>query len=187
MTVHKLTNVFSPSELAIIQEQIDITESSRRDVHDMLGRYQVHFIIPQPILDILIPIAESIYGSSMCAIESGLCAEYSNKYGFPNLPPHFDGDTNDLIIDFQMSSNTSWDMGVGTTVYKLEDNSAIAFNANTNPHWRVPKAFEDGEYIKMIFFRFYDKHNITDYSHMRYKDNHEIFKESNELRNSFLL
>ena len=111
-------------------------------------------------------------------------AEYGSKYGEPNLPPHFDGDSNDIVVDFQLSSNISWDLGINTELYSLEDNSALIFNANTNVHWRPHRKFEDGEYIKMLFFRFGSHENPSDYSEQRYSMDHNIFKEAREFRDS---
>jgi len=109
---------------------------------------------------------------------------YGAEYGTPNLPPHFDGDTNDLIINFQLSSNTSWPLGLDLETYNMEDNSALIFNANTNIHWRPNKVFNDGEYVQMIFFRFYKINNRTDYSYVPMNQTDKIFEDVVNLRNS---
>jgi hypothetical protein len=36
----------------------------------------------------------------------------------------------------------------------------------------------------MLFFRFYNKHNTPDYTHLAYKQDHPIFKDARELRES---
>jgi hypothetical protein len=113
-----------------------------------------------------------------------VAVEYSLLYGTPNLPVHYDYDTNDLIINFQLSSNTKWDIGVDTEIYELEDNSAVVFNGNEHTHWRPYKTFKDNEFIKLIFFRFVDPNNPSDYSHLDYVINHEIFAEINAFRDS---
>lgn len=110
--------------------------------------------------------------------------EYNSKYGVPNLPPHFDGDETDLMVNYQLLSNTSWSIGLDKQVYSLEDNSALIFNPNQSIHWRPRKVFKDGEFIKMIFFRFVDVKNKKDNSHLRYTLEHEELKDVNDFRDS---
>ena len=110
--------------------------------------------------------------------------EYSPKYGIPELPPHFDADSTDLIINYQLKSNTSWDVGVNEEIYKMEDNSAIMFNPNKDIHWRSKKIFEADEFVKMIFFRFGKLNNPTDNSHLRYSLDNKIYKDVNAFRDS---
>jgi hypothetical protein len=84
----------------------------------------------------------------------------------------------------QLEANTSWDLGLNTTTYTLEDNSALVFNANTEIHWRVKKDFKPGEYVRMMFVRFYNEENPSDYSHLNLTQTHDIFKDARELRDS---
>lgn len=99
-------------------------------------------------------------------MNSVIYVEYSSKYGDPNLPPHYDGDNNDLIINYQLDSNISWHLGLGMSTYKIENNSALVFNPNTNIHWRPILDFQKGDYVKMIFFRFKREDIDNDYSHL---------------------
>ena len=110
--------------------------------------------------------------------------EYNNKYTNPKLPPHFDGDDQDVMFNFQVSSNTSWGLGVDLDVYELDDNSAVIFYPNENAHWRTHKIFNDGDYVRMLFVRFYKKDNRTDHSDKAYSSNNPIFKAVNDLRDS---
>lgn len=111
--------------------------------------------------------------------------EYSSKYGTPSLPPHYDGDNNDLIINYQFDSNTKWDLGVNFETYEIKNNSALVFNPNKTAHWRPNKIFNDGDFVKMIFFRFAKKENPTDYSDLqKFWPNDEVFKNICEFRNS---
>jgi hypothetical protein len=132
-------------------------------------------------IDILI---NSLYKENL--ILNGFSAvEYNNKYSNPNLPPHYDGDDNDLIFSIQLSSNVSWGVGVDCELYRLKDNSAVIFHPNVNAHWRPKKEFKDGEYVRMMFVRFYKATGRTDYSHMRYGSKDPIFDKVNEFRDSF--
>ena len=111
--------------------------------------------------------------------------EYSSRYGTPSLPPHYDGDNNDLIINYQFDSNTRWDLGVNFETYEIKNNSALVFNPNKTAHWRPNKIFNDGDFVKMIFFRFAKKENPTDYSDLqKFWPNDEVFKNICEFRNS---
>ena len=110
--------------------------------------------------------------------------EYNSIYGKPNLRTHVDGDTNDLIINIQLDSNTVWDMGLNQKTYTLSDNSALVFNANKEIHWRVHKEFKEGEYVKMLFVRFCNPENMSDYSYLPHHPDDEMFKEAREFRDS---
>ncbi len=126
--------------------------------------------------------------NSFLEIESTLGSvtyvEYNAKYGTPVLPPHFDGDSSELIINYQLSSNTDWDIGLDLEIYSLEDNSALIFNPNKTIHWRTHKDFKENEFVKMIFFRFISIKDQKDNSSLRYSLDHEAYKEANIVRDS---
>lgn len=132
----------------------------------------------------LTKLANSISGLDL-TLSSITYVEYSSKYGTPSLPPHYDGDNNDLIINYQFDSNTKWDLGVNFETYEIKNNSALVFNPNKTAHWRPNKIFNDGDFVKMIFFRFAKKENPTDYSDLqKFWPNDEVFKNICEFRNS---
>ncbi len=170
-----------PEELEMIERDANNKEIDKEDV--VLGRilymvpnlYEMNNAIQKRVAHLVGKELNSIFG---------VFAEYNSKYGQPNLPPHFDGDNNSLIIDYQYKSNTSWGLGVDTTVFEMEDNKAIIFNPNEYPHWRPHKVFKDGEFITMIFFRFPDGSGETDYSHKRQWPSDEIFADIREIRDN---
>ena len=83
---------------------------------------------------------------------------YDNQYGFPQLVPHYDRPSNVcFLLDYQVDSNTSWDLVVDGAPYSMSDNDMITMNVTSQVHWRDPKVFLDGEYVKVIFFSFIDK------------------------------
>lgn len=132
----------------------------------------------------LTKLANSISGLDL-TLSSITYVEYSSRYGTPSLPPHYDGDNNDLIINYQFDSNTRWDLGVNFETYEIKNNSALVFNPNKTAHWRPNKIFNDGDFVKMIFFRFAKKENPTDYSDLqKFWPNDEVFKNICEFRNS---
>lgn len=199
MIIKKLTNIFTKEELKILNDGLSYSvipvdnnnnyishklDNEGRGVHEELGRLQFGGLknLPQTILDKVNDIAKNSSNEELLMAHA-TAVEYNSLYGEPNLPVHYDHDTNDLIINFQLLSNTKWDIGVAFNVYELEDNSAIVFNPNEHTHWRPYKTFKNGEYIKMIFFRFHKK-NKSDYSHLDYIINHEIFKEIEDFRRS---
>jgi len=192
MNYSKINNIFSQSDLDCFIEKINdliiptnkdgsyiYDESNNTSISKNLGRVQssdlmkdIHTGICEKLIDIAGKHLD--FDVSLSGITY---VEYNSLYGTPNLPPHFDGDSTDLIINCQLFSNTSWDIGLGTKTYSLDDNSALLFNPNTNIHWRPHKKFMDGEYIKMIFVRFCRADGKSDYSNLRYSQDHEVFKE----------
>jgi len=199
MSIHKINNIFSEEELKSIYEiiynthipilkdgsYIPAADNFGTGVDSTLGRLQIGNLqgLSKQIKDKLADIAHSLSDTAL-SMDHALYVEYSSKYGAPNLPPHFDYDTNDMIINFQLEANTSWDLGLGLETYSLENNSALIFNGNEHIHWRVHKKFNDGEYVRMIFFRFYNSEKRSDYSHLNYLQDDDVFKEVRDFRDS---
>ena len=190
--VWKIENIFSDTELKNIYEKVNQKrnefdenfvfhgDSSLEDISGIgpdpdLGRFRIGRIeITQEVFKKLNDLLKDKTNKNLKL--SGIsCVEYSNEYGDPNLPPHFDSCETDLIINFQLQSNTEWELGLNLEVYKLEDNSALIFNPNEIIHWRPFKKFKDQEFVKMIFFRFTDYK--TDNSHLMLSQDDEIFSE----------
>ncbi len=201
MNAYKINDLFSKSELEIFYGLINSivipigddgnyiydTDKSQGDctISKSLGRLQSTFRVPPEVSNKLISVAQNI-DSKELIMSSMTYVEYNKKYGTPNLPPHFDGDSSDVIVNYQISSNTSWGIGLGTELYGLEDNSALVFNPNKNIHWRPEKIFNDDEYVKMIFFRLRSVKDLIDNSHLRYSLDDPIYKEANRFRDSLI-
>lgn len=179
--VYEVSNFLLPEELGVIELMMKDSKLEKED--GVLGRILYTVPIPDEINEAIEQRVERLVGRKLDAISASF-AEYSSKYGQPNLPPHFDGDTNSLIIDYQYKGNTSWGLGVDTTLFDMENNKAIIFNPNEYPHWRPHKIFEEGEVITMIFFRFPDGSGKTDYSHKRYSQQDEIFADIRKIRDN---
>ena len=182
MQVSKFSNLFSKEEVDFL---FDLVDKSVINNDERLGRsistldQTINF---NPMLE---KIVKNLNIKNF-QVSSVTYVEYNNKYGKPNLPPHYDGDFNELIVNYQLESNTSWDVGVDKETYSTEDNSALVFNPNKHIHWRPIKNFDDGEYLKMLFFRLChrDKSKRNDYSELSLSMDHEVFKEINKLRDS---
>jgi len=198
MTIHKINNLFSEQDLYSINELIssyeipvldfgkyvDANENAGTGVNNQLGRIQVgHLNISKDIINKMYDLIYSKFGLNL-KMDHALYAEYSKKYGKPDLPPHYDHDTNLLVIDYQLDANTEWNLGVDFESYSLENNSALIFNANEHIHWRPHKKFKENEYVKMIFFRFFDPNNRINNEHLNFKVHDPIFNEVKSFRNS---
>jgi hypothetical protein len=184
-----LKDLFSPEELSTLKHLIQAIPDSSFSVHEDLGRLQTNdILLPKEISDKLIDTISAVLGKPVSMV-TPVWVEYSNKYGRPNLPPHFDRDSNEFIINYQLASslNTVWPVGVDCQTYPLTDNSAVAFNPNTHVHWRTHKDLEDGEYIQMIFFRFFDPTNKADYSYLPSHSDDPLFTEIRAFRDNLTL
>lgn len=183
MHQYKVSNIFSEEELNIIKQAIPTYKHS---IDNTLGRIQIGDIknsFNNDMTYTLYEIAKQ-HTDLPLSISHALYVQYSGKYGKPNLPPHFDGDTNDLIINIQLESNTRWDLGLNLETYTLEDNSALVFNGNKEIHWRVHKEFKDDEFVSMLFVRFYNSENRSDYSHLPNHPDNQVFDDVRRLRDS---
>lgn len=184
MSIHKINNLFSEEELESLFKLLD--SMTGLNIHPELGRIQLGFSaqeIPKAVIDKVAETVNSVSDKPLI-MDHVIYVEYSNKYGESNLPPHVDGDKNNIVVDYQLTSNVAWDLGINTETYPLEDNSALIFNANTNVHWRPYKIFQDGEYVRMLFFRFYDPLNRPDYSYLPHHSSHDMFKPAHKVRDS---
>lgn len=139
--------------------------------------------LPRSIENKLEKIGSSLYNKNL-AFSYCLYISYSKEYGQPNLPPHIDADSNDLIFNYQIRSNTSWDIGLGVKSYNLKDNSCLVFDPNAEIHWRPHKNFKDGESVEMVLFRLVDVDNPTNRSNLKYFQNDPIFKDALDFRAS---
>ena len=183
MSIDRVDNLFSQEELDQIN---DIINNSSTHVHEELGRRQFHGLASGLGFELetkLTDIARRVSGLPL-KLAHAMAVEYSPLYGEPNLRPHLDGCMNDLIINIQLDANTVWDMGLNLQIYTLNDNSALVFNANKEIHWRVHKKFKEGEYVRMMFVRFYNPENMSDYSYLPHHPDDEMFKEAREFRDS---
>lgn len=155
-----------------------------------LGRLNIEGLsLPTEPLDRITALVNSLLEPEepLEMIMTPLCVIYSAEYGEPHLPTHFDGDSTDFIIDYQLTANTAWPLGADLSVYPLKNNQAVGFNPNKTIHWRPEKKFQPGEYVVMIFFRFFNPRNPSDYSHLPHHPEDPIFKEASEYRDSFNL
>lgn len=185
MANYKVDNIFSTEELDIIKQTVS---TSDYEIDQNLGRKRIGDIQNSFNRDMTYTLYEIArqYTDLPLSMDHALYVEYSAKYGKPNLPPHFDGDTNDLIINMQLESNTRWDLGINLETFTLEDNSALVFNGNKEIHWRVHKEFKEDEFVSMIFIRFYNSQKRSDYSYLPNHPDDERFKEVKALRDSLI-
>jgi hypothetical protein len=180
--VYKIPNLFSEEQIAVIDEIVGAAEPEKED--SVLGRALYAVAFPPMVTTTLIERVSELLGKTIDKEVSSSYVEYRKEYGQPNLPPHFDGDSNDLIVDYQLRSNTDWGIGLDCEFFSMKDNDALVFNPNENAHWRPHKTFEDGQYVGMLFFRFPDYTGKINYANKRYPQNHPIFDEAIAFRNS---
>ena len=183
MSIDRIDNIFLKKELAQIN---DIIKHSPTSIHKDLGRKQfLHS--PNLTFELEVKLTEIArkFSDKPLKFNNALAVEYSPLYGKPNLPPHLDGSSDDLIINIQLASNTVWDIGLNLQRYTLNDNSALVFNPNKEIHWRTHKQFKEGDYVRMLFVRFCNSENMSDYSYLRKEQNGPMFKDAIDFRDSY--
>jgi hypothetical protein len=83
---------------------------------------------------------------------------YKKDYGFSQLVPHYDRPSKVcFLLDYQIESNIDWGIVVDGEKYSMSDNDMLTMNVTSQVHWRDPKVFSEGEYLKVIFFSFIDE------------------------------
>lgn len=188
--ITKIDALLSEEDLSALHQTISELPFTAYEQDPQLGRIRVALQeAPLYLATKLTALVNSLQDQELEITGPPLYVEYNAKYGIPTLPPHFDGDFNDLIIDYQLESSpeTLWPLGVNLDLYPLKDNEAVIFNPNTNIHWRPHSAFQPDQYIRMIFFRFHNPNNKSDYSHLPGHPNDPVFKEVATLRDNLPL
>ena len=180
-----LTDIFSVEDMEKLNNCFDYAEGDSVQTnkeHAELGRKSVHKIDIHLSVDIN-KLGQKILGENFHCVGLNM-VEYSSEYGEPNLPPHYDRDSSELIINYQLSSNISWGIGVDEEVYLLEDNQAVAFHPNKSIHWRPIREFKPGEFVRMAFIRYQDINNPIEYSELPHDPKDETFAKIHEIRNN---
>jgi len=179
-----VTDIFSEQEIEVLYETV---EANIPEIHDELGRVQYNLLVStvkQKTFDKLMSVVKEVSDLPF-QIRSATYVEYNSLYGTPNLPPHLDRDTNDLILNIQIESNTDWALGLNLKTYEIKDNSALVFNPNKEIHWRVHKEFKDGEYVRMLFVRLFNPDSPSDYSHLPQRPDDDMFKDVVAFRDGY--
>jgi len=186
--VYKLDNLLTPREVRTLNQILENLTEANLKVKDNYGRRIFEELeIPAKLVKKLTKLANRFSDVRLELLYPINGAEYSLDYnGNPNLPPHFDGDFNEIIIDYQLSSTqgTQWPLGVNLETYPLQDNEAVIFNPNANIHWRPIRTFKEGEYVTMLFFRFYNPAKPADNSHLPNHPQDRVFDKVNAYRDS---
>ena len=182
MSITRVDNIFSQKE---IDHMVKIISEGDAFVDTRYGRLRVSDLQDNLLPETIDKFNDIVKSVTTLPLKMGsvMSVDYSLLYGEPYLNPHFDGDYNDLIINIQLDSNTSWDLGLNLEKYTLDDNSALVFNGNTEVHWRVHKKFKEGEHVRMVFARFFNEGDLSDYSYLSDPDN-EMLKAPGEFRDS---
>ncbi len=173
---HQLKSFFSPEEVAELKEAIygffnsneptivplETIAKEGRPTDKVLRQEwsgRALFVatdkIPQSISDKISKYAREHYGEDLKP-DGFAFTRYSNEFGVPRLAPHYDTGHSTFTIDYQLESNTTWNLVVEDKEYSLEDNDALVFKPSYEVHWRKPMIMNDGEYVDMIFFHFHD-------------------------------
>lgn len=184
MEIIRLNNIFSEEQLLVLNNAIDeasedVMESPTENSN--LGRVSYRIGPFHFYYESLFNKISHLTGSRL-EMKGANAVEYNLKYGQPNLPPHVDRDNTELLVNFQLSSNTKWGIGLDEEVFYIEDNEALIFNPNENIHWRPRKEFQPGEFVRMMFFRFVDSNNEIDNSHLPSNMTDSMFDLANKAR-----
>ncbi|NCU53917.1 MAG: hypothetical protein EBW50_01700 [Candidatus Fonsibacter ubiquis] len=114
------------------------------------------------------PIAKEICDRVLSYFDEGIYinaityGEYTNKHNNPNLPPHKDPihTKNGLTFDYLLDSNVDWPICLEGDCVSLEKNSAISFSPCEQYHHRPEMIFNDGDYVKVLFFMLRSNNDI---------------------------
>lgn len=156
----ELKEKLSKANKIILSEQSDVKrEELTQYVYSNSGRSDFFDIqLSRKIVDKLNYIANNWNPDKYSNLELKEIqyTEYNKENGGnPSLGIHNDfGDQSDFLIDYQLESNTKWGIGVEEDVWELNDNDSLIINQRSYLHYRPIKNFQDGDFLKMLFFKF---------------------------------
>lgn len=176
LPTEELRNLKTIWEKSLLEPITEIQEEYGRITFPMLN-------LPDSVINAMNDLANT-FSEEPLSLKGAMSATYSLPYGVPSLPPHFDGDDTDVVVNFVLSSNTRWSVGLDESIHNVLDNGALVFNPNDSVHWRSHKEFKEGEYVSMIFFRYFNESSPSDYSAKRLSLGNAAFNKANKLRNS---
>jgi len=172
-----IKNVLSQEHYDMVKETIQTFK--KLDNQEIYGRTHSGGYLPEEVRDAIMTIVAPLSDKPLEMKEGAQVVTYSNEYGAPNLPPHFDGDDTEFLFNYQLESNVTWPLGLNKEAIALEDNDVVILRPNQDIHWRPKQEFKDGEYVTMIFVRFYYEGEVDPdkYAHMRKSLNDPIFDD----------
>lgn len=162
MTNIIIDNVFSDEEINKIKNIIANNINELREDDPGLGRDRLDigkFLLDQSIINKLNNYAQSFKNSYI--FNGCYYAEYNLKYGNPELPIHTDQTRSVFTLDYQLDANVIWPICVEGKSFILNNNQALSLNVVEQLHWRPKQIFNQGEYVRMIFFHFLDNENLN--------------------------
>ena len=167
-----LKNLFSDEEIKKIKDTI-FTQSSKKEtinlempididdntnkIYSLMGRLDVEKIkFEKLIIDKIEKTLNELYPNKRFYIGNKdiISSTYSRLYGKPGLSEHKDGGFPlQIIVDYQLDSNTSWNIEVDGKEYEIENNDALVFDPVLSSHSRPKKVFSSDDYVTMVYFR----------------------------------
>jgi hypothetical protein len=169
-----LNKIFTEDEINLIEESIAEQIASRElvewddqvdgeyvhnskivKIQKNLGRFGAEgIILPDSInMKVLELVNNGLVNNNYRLTNQGVFyVEYNPKYGTPDLTPHYDGGTCTLILDYQLSSNTDWPIGIDDRLYQLSDNDGVLLKPLEYLHYRPIRSWSEGDSVRMIFF-----------------------------------
>lgn len=157
-----IKNVFTQAQIDFINQLI-LDNSDKLSTQYALERGREDIVLTTdgvPVFEKTHPIAKEICDRVLSFFDEGTFldnitySEYNNKHTNPNLPPHKDPIHTEqgLTFDYLIDANVDWPICIEKDCFTLENNSAIIFSPCNQYHHRPELIFNDGDYVKILFF-----------------------------------
>lgn len=111
--------------------------------------------LTKSISDKFFKYAKEITGLTDLIKSGNVFAEYNAKYGTPCLMPHYDVGEPNVLLDYQVYSNIDWPLIINQKEYLCKDNSVLNIYNVSQMHYRVPKVFNNNDYLGVLFFNYF--------------------------------
>lgn len=151
-----INDALSEQDIKDIYKHVKASNQIR--ILEIYNQEIVDFMMPETIKNKIVELAEEAFEVRGLELIAYQFARYENRVLedgtklVPVLYPHFDTfEEKKYTFDLQLDTNTYWDIVVEDEQFSLDNNQALTFSGTHDIHWRVPKVFEDGEFVEMLF------------------------------------
>lgn len=148
-----LDNVLSDDQIDKIYKIVDSAKDEQTMVKKFAGHKLWYVTFGNEIENKITKMVQDKISESVVLDKDYSFARYSKKFGYvPKLFPHFDSrESQTIVCDIQLKSNTDWGIVVENKPYYLKFNQALVFSGTQQMHWREEKELSDSDEVDMIF------------------------------------
>lgn len=150
--VSVIDNLFEEGDFLFLRKYLLNKEKTINQFDSSFGRYTFTDDVIDKYTEKILPLARQVFNSNTLLPSYSLFAHYEGENA--KLWKHKDDNACTYTLDFCVYQNEPWDLWVDNNPYSLNENQALAYYGNNQPHWRESFPNPETQHVAMIFFHF---------------------------------